>query len=390
MKAPRSYTREDVVEIHSHGGLIVVSKILELVIQNGARAAGPGEFTRRAFINGRIDLSQAEAVADIIQAKSRGAMEIASRQLTGGLRSVVEATRQAIIDIVANLEAEIEFPDEVDGMLDEERAERISRIERDVKEPIKKLLESYHCGRIFRDGVRLVIVGRPNVGKSSLMNRLVGKEKAIVTAVPGTTRDTVEEIIPIGNIEMHVADTAGLHESSDPVEVIGMQKTRERIEFADFILMVVEAHRPIQKGDMEILEQIDTEKTLLIRNKIDLCDTEQGMEMPTEMIGFDSLAVSAKRGIGIDRLKRHITDRCMESVEEKGEYSVITNHRHKDVLEHALAFTNSAREALQREGREDVVSMDLGQALDLLGTITGERVEEGVLDAIFSNFCIGK
>ena len=224
MKGPHSYTREDVVEIQAHGGMLLLSRILDLVIQYGARLAEPGEFTRRAFLNGRIDLSQAEAVADIINAKSAGALAVASHQLQGMLGTMVGGLRGAIVQILAEIEAGIEFPDDVDGVSDVQRSELASHLEKQVINPIERLIESFQSGRVLREGLRVVIVGRPNVGKSSLMNCLVGREKAIVTSIPGTTRDTVEDMLHIGDIEMHVSDTAGLHESNDPVEVLGMRK----------------------------------------------------------------------------------------------------------------------------------------------------------------------
>ena len=390
MRGPHSYTREDVVEIQSHGGSLIVSRILELVIRQGARLADPGEFTRRAYLNGRIDLSQAEAVADLINAKSIGALAIANRQLHGGLRDQIHAIRETLVRLIADIEAAIEFPEEVDSVSLAYPRQLISEIERKLIQPIDRLVASFKNGSILREGLRLVIVGRPNVGKSSLLNRLVGRNKAIVTPIPGTTRDAVEEMVHIENIEMHVVDTAGLHESSDPVEMIGMDKTRENIALADCILMVVEASSPIQPEDLDIIDQIDPSKTILVLNKMDLLDNQKQFEYPERLKTWDSVRLSAKFGTGLNLLKKQISARCLNEVSEALEGNIIANVRHREILELALELLTRASANIGEMGLEDLVSLDLNQTLGLLGKITGDRVEEDVLDAIFSQFCIGK
>lgn len=390
MRAPHSYTREDVVEIQSHGGRLIVSKILDLVMQQGARLAEPGEFTRRAFLNGRIDLSQAEAVADIIQAKSKNALAVASHHLDGGLRKKMGELRNSLIRIIADIEAEIEFSEDVGTIGDRKRRELAIELEQRVAQPIETLIKSYQSGRVLREGLRIVIVGRPNVGKSSLMNRLVGKEKAIVTPIPGTTRDTVEDRVPIGNVEMHVADTAGLHDSSDPVEIIGMQKTKERIAIADVILLVVEAHRAIQQEDISICDLIDSGKSILVWNKTDLRDGNETPVLQGKLRELDAVSISAKEGTGIDFLKKYIAERCIQGIHDQFEESILANVRHKNALDQALSFIDRGRRSLMADGQEDLASMDLMQAVERLDVITGDRIEEEVLDSVFKNFCIGK
>jgi tRNA modification GTPase len=390
MKAPKTYTREDVIEIHSHGGTLILRKILELVLCSGARLAEPGEFTRRAYLNGRIDLSQAEAVADIINARSDGALTIAARQLQGGLRRQIDDLCALIVEVLSDLEAAIEFPEEVDIDLSGKRTACIDTFENGIIAPIKQLLETVHRGRLMKEGVRLVIVGRPNVGKSSLMNVLVGKDKAIVTPIPGTTRDAVEETLFIDNHAIHLADTAGLRESDDPIEIIGMRKTRERLEQADFILFVVDAQFPWTTEDLAILQNLDLTKTVLVVNKVDLVEEHAIASCPGELAQIDRVIISAKNDIGVSQLRAVISHRCLQSGDFQVQENIVSSVRHQGLLEVALGATGRATDILKRHGGEELVCLELTEALSALGRITGDRSDERVLDSIFNKFCIGK
>lgn len=388
MKAPRSYTGEDVVEIQAHSGHVVLSSILELVLKNGARLAEPGEFTKRAYINGRIDLTQAEAVVDIINARTNKALEIAFTQLKGDMRMSVETIRDLLSDVFAEINASIDFPDDVTEIVDLDTA--IKTLQDKVVARLKELIELYENAHVLRDGLKLVVVGRPNVGKSSLMNRLLQKERAIVTSTPGTTRDFIEEPLGIRGIPVIITDTAGLHETDDPVEVIGIKKTYEHTDLSDLVLFMLDASCRITEEDYKIYERISDRTLIIVINKSDLVDDKHRLDMPDSWINIPRVKISALYNQGLDRLKDLIAE---ISLSEQGfdiEHAIIPNLRHKTALEKSLRAASSAVEGMRMRTHFELIAIDIKEAMDSLGEITGVNANEDMLDKIFSRFCIGK
>ncbi len=387
MRAPHSYTREDVVEIQSHGGAAVLSQILELVVRLGARPAQPGEFTRRAFLNGRIDLSQAEAVADLINARSRRALEIANSHLSGQLKRQVERWTERLQVRLAELQAEIEFGDQLEA--DPDRQALCKEIENELLAPIAALLEDFEHGHALRDGVRLSIAGRPNVGKSSLLNRLLGQEKAIVTAFAGTTRDPIEQACAIRGIPVTLVDTAGIRSSDDPIECLGVGKAREAIGAADIVLFVVESTAPMNQEDRVALETARGSKLILVVNKIDLVEGRPyrlpGPHEPAAAV----VGVSALNGEGIAELEQVIAEQCI-ATDKLSSSMLIPTVRQKVELETASGSLQRARDGLLHGIGEDLVVCDLSDAVQAFQRITGEQAGPDLLDRIFSRFCIGK
>ena len=388
MPAPNSYTREDVLEIQCHGGGVVIEKILGLVLMSGARPAEAGEFTRRAFLNGRIDLTQAEAVADMINARSESAMKLAARQLGGELKFRIKSFIEQITDTLAHVEAELEFgEDGVNGISDGNLTSNSLR-ERLI-EPLSRLTQSYIHGRVQREGLRLAIVGRPNVGKSSLLNRLIDREKAIVTPFPGTTRDPVEASATIDNVAIGFIDTAGIRETSDPVERIGIQKTKEALKSADLTLLVTEANTPPNDEDDHILREIKENSFLIVVNKIDLIAPGDRHSLPKEYAQNKPIFISAKNGEGLDVLRDRITKVWRKEGGEELE-TVLCELRHKIALEAALADIRNAAESIDEIRSLDMVAMDLKHALEQMQSVIGKGTAPDVLDQIFQKFCIGK
>ena len=386
MPGPNSYTREDVVEIQSHSGFILLQKILTLVLQHGARLAEPGEFTRRAFLNGRIDLSQAEAVIDMIQARSEQALALASSQLQGWMKRQISDLIDRLTDICIHLQAGVEFPDEVDGNLND--ADFKEAIQADLVDPIRKLLGNYQSAHVFRDGVRFSIVGRPNVGKSSLLNLLLENSKAIVTPYPGTTRDPVEGFVQIRGIPILFADTAGLRASEDPIEQIGIQKTRECIDKADFIFFVLEAHQPVTEEDREIYRQVQHKRIVLLINKMDLVSGVPrwaSIEFPDLM----KVPVSALTGEGLPELKEALLS-VLSAAPLSSAHESVPTLRQKLALESALESLVSARQSIDQGIPDDLILQDLESANAELKSIVGQGASVDLLDEIFSRFCIGK
>jgi tRNA modification GTPase len=389
MKAPRSYTCEDVVEIQSHSGPFILAKILGLVMARGARLALPGEFTKRAFLNGRIDLSQAEAVGDMISAKSESALKLATNHLTGAMRDKVLGMIDWITDMQAVMEAALEFAEDV-GDAGGDWAHGIQGIRSHLVEPIEQLLERYEEGRFLRDGVRLGIAGRPNVGKSSLLNYLACKDKAIVTALAGTTRDLIEEHISINGVPVILTDTAGLRDTVEPIELAGIQKARESIAQADLVLFMIDGQEPFDQGDRVAFSQIEAQNILILVNKVDLMTNPGELIIPDPFNAFPVVYVSAKYGHGIKELKAVIQDRCSGTSGLDPGRAVIPNIRQKALLQFAGQRLNDIIGLMQRRTGEELIVGDLALVKDALNEIIGYHPSGDLLDEIFSRFCIGK
>jgi tRNA modification GTPase len=388
MLAPRSYTREDVVEIHSHSGSVVLGKIYEKVLKAGATIAEPGEFTKRAFLNGRIDLTQAEAVVDIINAKTGTALKIANRQLAGGLTEKVAGIREALLAIRALLEIAIDFSDDVQDAIQSESM--LGQLEKDVLQEIQQLLRDYEQDHFYRDGVKMAVIGRPNVGKSSLMNRLIQRDRAIVTAVPGTTRDVIEETLHIKGLPIIVMDTAGLHDAQGEVEKIGIKKTRQSIKDADIILFLVDSSEPLQPEDVEIYREIADKKHLIVQNKNDLPSCDGRLTLSETSQPHLCVKISALTGKHVEELKEMIWKLIVGDMGINREVGIVPNFRHKRALEKCLVSCKRARHAMIKTLPDEMVAMDIKEAIGQLDNLIGDHYGPDVLDQIFSRFCIGK
>ncbi len=389
MYAPHSYTGEDVAEIQAHSGPVALRAILELVLSHGARLAEPGEFTKRAYLNGRIDLTQAEAVIDLINARSDKALQIASSQIRGELKNCIESIRDTMLHILAEIEAAIDFPDDVENTVQIESL--TETIQKQVIERLNYLIRQYQDAHFLRDGLNVVIVGKPNVGKSSIMNCLLKKDRAIVTSVPGTTRDVIEESLNIEGIPLIISDTAGLHESDDPVETVGMNKTRETLANADMILFIIDVSRSLTDEDYAVYNAIADKKHILVMNKSDLIKDESELKIPDNWNNLWRVKTSALYKTGIDELKSFIVkvsaDTSFGIDEESG---IIPNLRHKTALEKSLRASFTMIEGIKTGIPFELISMDIQDSIDALGEIIGVTARDDLLDQIFSRFCIGK
>lgn len=388
MRTPRSYTREDVVEIQSHSGPAVLRKILMLILSRGARLAEAGEFTKRAFLNGRIDLSQAESVAELISARTDTAMHSAAIQISGEMKACVSGWTDLINNALIELEAGIEFGDEVDTQI--ETMSMGIEFSKKIIEPIKSYLDQYESGHIFRDGVRLDIVGRPNVGKSSLLNRLLKKDKAIVSPIPGTTRDLVEDFFSIRGIPINITDTAGLHHTEDPIETIGMEKTKETIAQSNLVLCVVDASEAFNSDDQKIIDSLKDKKILLVINKMDLVGSGKNVTIPNAWESHPTVFISALTGEGIEALKDCIAEVFLGSVYMQPGKKLIPSLRQKGLLEAALKDIENVVQGLSEGYGDELIAEGLERALSALHHITGEDHDEQIMDQIFERFCIGK
>ncbi|MBL7205046.1 MAG: tRNA uridine-5-carboxymethylaminomethyl(34) synthesis GTPase MnmE [Desulfobacteraceae bacterium] len=387
MRAPHTYTQEDVLEINSHSGYALLSKILEILLGQGARLATPGEFTLRAFLNGRIDLTQAEAVIDIINSQSERGLYLASQQVQGSFKEEIEGLRQKAIHILARAEVAIDFPEEETDLVF--REEGTKGINEDLIKPIEALIEA-HESRIWVDGINTVIAGRVNAGKSSLLNRLLNEQRAIVAPMPGTTRDIIESTINIEGIPLRLMDTAGFRRVNDEVERLGINLTKQKLKESDFVLIVIDQSRPLGQDDLDTILQSKGKKTLIVINKIDL-PSKLGQGADSEALSlFPSVKISALTGQGLDQLKKAMKDCILEGRLDTMSSHAVPNLRHRHALNNALQFFKDAEQRTREEAPMEIIALELRSGLDALGGITGETTSEDVLDSIFSQFCLGK
>ena len=386
MKAPNSYTREDVIEIDCHGGVFVMKRILNILIKSGARAAEPGEFTKRAFLNGRIDLSQAEAVIDIINSKNQYALSNSVKQLGGKLSEQIKQMRKELINNIAYIEAALDDPEHIS--LDN-YGDKLSTIVDNYINIVEKLLKTVDNGKIFTQGVKTVIIGKPNAGKCSIINILAGYDRAIVTDIAGTTRDTIEEQINLEGITLNLVDTAGIRNTDDKVEEIGVNRAKELAKEADLILYVVDSSTALDENDYEILNIIKDLKTIILLNKSDL-ETVTDADKISEITGSRVISVSAKDNTGLDELSDYIVKLFSEGIINYNDEIYISGERNKEALENALESFKLVKNSIKTGMPEDFYTVDLMNSYEELGKITGEAVEDDLVNEIFSKFCMGK
>lgn len=386
MKGPHSYTAEDTVEIDCHGGILVMRRILEAVLKQGARPAEPGEFTKRAFLNGRIDLSQAEAVMDVIQAKNQMALQSSVSQLKGSVSEKIRCFREQLLYETAFLESALDDPEHIslDGY-----EEKLFKIVREINLKLEDLINTFENGRIVKEGIKTVILGKPNAGKSSLLNALLGEERAIVTDIAGTTRDILEEQLYLDGVTLNILDTAGIRRTEDKVEQIGVSRAKEQADAADLILYVVDGSCGLNENDEEILELLQEKKGIILLNKSDL-ETVVTEEMIREKTDHPVISISAKKGLGLKELEKTIRELFFQGRVSFNDELVITNVRHKVALEEARKSLLMVENSIEQGMPEDFYTIDLMGAYSSLGLILGEEMGEDLVQEIFSKFCMGK
>ena len=386
-KNPRSYTREDMCEINSHGGMIVEKQILEQCLKNGAILAEPGEFTKRAFLNGRIDLSQAESIMDLINSKTEKESKASINQLQGDLSNRINEIRHDLLDIMADIEASIDYP-EYD--IEEVTNNKALGILENAKNKLESLKDTFRSGKILKEGIKTAIIGRPNAGKSSLLNKILKEERAIVSEIEGTTRDTIEEFITIKGIPLKIIDTAGIRKTSDKIEEIGVRKAIDIAKDAELVLVILVNSKDLTEEDREILKLAESKNSIILLNKVDL--KENNLENSEELKKLNKriIKISAKNGNGIEELYNEIENMFqIKNLETDGEI-IITNIRHKNQIEYAINNINEAINAVKNNLPIDIISISIKQTLEDLGKITGENVSEDIINEIFSKFCLGK
>lgn len=387
MKGPKTYTAEDVVEINCHGSMVSLRKTLALVLRKGARLAEPGEFTKRAFLNGRLDLSQAEAVIDMIRAKTDKSFDVAVSQLEGRLSLKVEEIRQKLLDLLVDITVNIDYPDEdIEEMTYEKLEESIV----ETQDMIEKLLETSSTGRMIREGIKIAIVGKPNVGKSSLMNGLLKETRAIVTDIPGTTRDTIEEVLSIRNIPVYLVDTAGIRETSDKVEKMGIEKSKEAFNQADFILFLLDGSRSLEEEDLQIMEFLKERKSLVLINKRDLGEAVSIEEISAKLPASQVIEASLLKGQGITEIEDAVEDLVYGGEIVQKESMMVNNVRHIELLQQAVKSLTDALHMSERREALDFIEVDVKNAYERLGEIIGETVSDDIINEVFARFCLGK
>jgi tRNA modification GTPase len=387
MRAPRTFTREDIVEINCHGGIVSVNRVLQLVLENGATLAEPGEFTKRAFLNGRIDLSQAEAVIDLIRSKTDRAMKVALQQVEGKLSKLISRLRYDILELMAHIEVNIDYPEH-----DVESITRRMLLDRsdEIKGEILRLLQTSQQGKILREGLSTVIVGRPNVGKSSLLNSLIHENRAIVTDIPGTTRDVIEEYVNVRGVPLKLVDTAGIRETEDIVERIGVEKSRQMLGQADLILLVLNSNEELREEDVTLLELIQGMNAILIINKSDLPRKLDLDRVRTFVPEMPLIATSVKEENGIDELEQSIANLFYQGHVMQEDQTYVSNARHIVLLKQSVTTIDDFRQSIDAGMPVDVCAFDLKRTWELLGEIVGDTASDSLLDQIFSQFCLGK
>lgn len=388
LKAPKTYTREDIIEINCHGGLVAVQEVLEACLYQGARLAQPGEFTKRAFLNGRLDLSQAEALMDLIQAKTAKSMSASMSQLSGSLSSKIKHLRNEMLQTLAQVEVTIDYPEYDD--VEELSNKALCQTALVVKDEIDKLLNEASNGQLLREGVKTVIVGRPNVGKSSLLNRLTGREKAIVTNIAGTTRDTIEELISIRGIPLLLIDTAGIRDTNEIVEQIGVNKSRQMVNEADLIILMFDQSQALSSMDLELIDLTKDKKRIVLLNKQDLKSGLDIDKLKEAIVGTSLIETSLMTDEGIYEMENQIESLFNKGAIESQDVNYLLNTRHTNLLKQAIRSLDAVIEASQMGVPVDLIQIDFTQAWDYLGEITGESVQDELLDKLFSQFCLGK